>query len=93
MNALILNDRDNVAVALSDITRNTLVRVKTGNKTVEIRTKQGIPFAHKFAISNVPKGHRVYKYGEIIGKATRPITRGQHVHVHNVESIRGKARH
>jgi hypothetical protein len=36
MKALVLNDRDNVAVALTDIPRNTLIRVKKGHKTLEI---------------------------------------------------------
>jgi len=89
--ALILNDRDNVAVALEDIEQNTLVRARKGDQILEIRTRQEIPFAHKFAINNVPKGHLIYKYGEVIGKTTRTIRTGQHVHVHNVESIRGKA--
>jgi len=30
------------------------------------------------------------KYGEPIGIATRDIRSGQHVHVHNLESARGR---
>ncbi|VFS54652.1 Uncharacterised protein [Leminorella grimontii] len=32
----------------------------------------------------------VYKYGESIGRATQAIELGEHVHVHNVESERGR---
>lgn len=32
----------------------------------------------------------VIKYGEIIGKASVEIRKGQHVHVHNLESLRGR---
>ena len=32
----------------------------------------------------------IVKYGEIIGRATQDIAVGQHVHVHNLESCRGR---
>jgi altronate dehydratase small subunit len=76
---------------LDDIEQSALVRVRKGNQVLEVQANEEIPFAHKFAITNVQKGHPIYKYGEIIGKATRAIGRGQHVHVHNVEGMRGKA--
>ena len=30
------------------------------------------------------------KYGIVIGRATHDIQQGQHVHVHNVEALRGR---
>ena len=88
---MVLHSRDNVATALIDIEAGTLVRVKVGDQTKQLIVRQAIPFAHKFAIENIEEGQRVYKYGEIIGKAIKPIRVGQHVHTHNLESIRGKA--
>jgi len=88
---LVLRSLDNVATALIDIEAGTLVRVKVGDQTVELIVRQAIPFGHKFAIENIEKGRPVYKYGEIIGEAIKPIRAGQHVHTHNLESIRGKA--
>ena len=88
--ALVLNDLDNVAVALDDIVHNTLISVRRGNLIVEVKAKQDIPFAHKFAIANVQRGCPVLKYGETMGIATRQIKEGEHVHIHNVESVRGK---
>ena len=32
----------------------------------------------------------VRKYGEIIGLATKDIQQGEYVHVHNIESCRGR---
>jgi altronate dehydratase small subunit len=32
----------------------------------------------------------VIKYAEVIGVASRPISVGEHVHVHNVESVRAR---
>jgi len=89
--ALVLHSRDNVAVALTDIEAGTLVRVKVGDRNIELIVKQEIPFAHKFAIENIEEDQPVYRYGEIIGRAIKPIRVGQHVHIHNLESVRGKA--
>jgi len=88
---LVLHSRDNVATALIDIEAGTLVRVKVGDQTKQLIVRRAIPFAHKFAIENIEEGQPAYKYGEIIGKAIKPIKVGQHVHTHNLESIRGKA--
>ncbi len=38
----------------------------------------------------VAVGEEVRKYGEVIGLANAPISPGDHVHVHNVESQRGR---
>jgi len=89
--ALVLHNRDNVATALSDIKVGTLLRVKVDDQAIELIVNQAIPFGHKFAIKNIEEGQPVYKYGETIGKAIKPIEVGQHVHTHNLESIRGKA--
>ena len=88
---MVLHSRDNVAIALTDIEAGTLVRVKVGGRNIELIVKQEIPFAHKFAIENIEEDQPVYRYGEIIGRAIKPIRVGQHVHIHNLESVRGKA--
>ena len=49
-----------------------------------------IPAGHKFAIQPIRKGEKVFKYGEVIGLATQDIQMGQYVHVHNIESCRGR---
>jgi altronate dehydratase small subunit len=89
--ALVLDSRDNVATALIDIKAGAIVTVKVGDQTIQVPVNQAIPFAHKFAIKNIEEGQLVYKYGQVIGKAVKPIRVGQHVHTHNLESIRGKA--
>ena len=43
-----------------------------------------IPPGHKVAVRDVQAGAPVRRYGQIIGFATQPIRRGQHVHVHNL---------
>lgn len=60
----------------------------TGDFSVQV--KEDIPAFHKIAIANVVQGGTVFKYGEAIGKALTGIEKGDHVHVHNIESMRGR---
>ena len=46
---------------------------------------KGIPPGHKLAVTEIPAGARVLKYGQTIGFATTRIAPGEHVHTHNVE--------
>ena len=45
--------------------------------------KEPIPFGHKVARQEIAEGQAVIKYGVAIGKATKTIQSGEHVHVHN----------
>ena len=47
-----------------------------------------IPIYHKVAVVDVKKGADVFKYGEKIGIADEDIHAGEHVHVHNLRSVR-----
>jgi hypothetical protein len=42
---------------------------------------------HKTALSGITRGGEVIKHGHPIGRATAAIQAGEHVHVHNVESL------
>ena len=88
--AIIMNEKDNVATLLTDVDKNDVVQVRTGEKSVEVRVQGKIQFGHKFAMKKITKGENVIKYGEAIGQATQNIGEGQHVHVHNVESLRAR---
>ena len=55
-----------------------------------ITAASDIPVYHKIAKVLVKAGGEVYKYGEPIGTASADIHPGEHVHVHNVESARGR---
>lgn len=88
--AIIMDPKDNVATLLSDVDKDDVIQATLGEKSTEERVKESIPFGHKFALSRIGKGENVVKYGEIIGRATQDIDKGYHVHVHNVESLRGR---
>ena len=79
---------DDVATALTDLKQGTQLVDSEGHFDVEL--KQDIPFGHKFALRNLESGALVHKYGQVIGVATQSITAGEHVHVHNVDSRRGR---
>ena len=83
---VVINDKDNVATAVSEIRSGTRVKVNVGGREVEVEVKNDIPFGHKFALRDIEVGENVVKYGEVIGVATRSIKAGEHVHVHNVVS-------
>lgn len=90
--ALVTDERDNVATALGDLEKGKEVSASFKNlegiKKIELQ--QNIPFGHKFALQRIKKGEGVIKYGEVIGKATENIDFGEWTHVHNVESTKGR---
>ena len=93
--ALVIHPRDNVAVALRDLTVGAEIRVNIGGESRRLRVMEAIPANHKVALRRIPSGGLVVKYGEAIGEATRAIPPGTHVHIQNVRSRRvrpGKGR-
>jgi altronate dehydratase small subunit len=88
--ALVMNEADNTATAISDLNCGQSISVLIGEKRVEILLAQDIPFGHKFALKPIPKGDQVIKYGAGIGLATDNIDTGMHVHSHNLGGARGR---
>ena len=87
---VLINIKDNVAIATNDLTKGDKVRVLSGQGAIEVILNNDIPFGHKFAIRQIDQGQQVIKYGEPIGIATKGIMIGDHVHVDNVDSERGR---
>jgi hypothetical protein len=79
---LLLDERDNVLLAVTAIARGTAVRV--GDATVTLATD--LALGHKVARRAIEAGETILKYGAPIGVATSPIAAGAHVHVHNIAS-------
>jgi len=90
--ALVINKKDNVATALENLKEGEEINISIKDKgeVRRVKLRQQIPFGHKLAIEKIEKGQAVIKYGEGIGRATQDIEIGQHVHIHNVESLRGR---
>jgi len=85
-----MHDIDNVATAVKNIPLQEKIALIVEGNLREIKIIDPIPLGHKFAIKPIIKGQDIVKYGEFIGKATEDIDVGKHVHVHNVESTRGR---
>ena len=77
---------DNVVTCCTPIVPGEIVTI--GNLTVT--ALQPIPIYHKMAITDIRAGEKVFKYGQPIGAASCDILKGQHVHVQNLESDRGR---
>jgi altronate dehydratase small subunit len=88
MRAIVLNAKDNVATALADIPAGASPHIDGPVEAKDLKVAEDIPMGHKFALRQI--SGEVIKYGEIIGVADRPIDPGEHVHVHNVKSRRGR---
>lgn len=80
--ALQIHPKDNVAVALRDLSRGETVQVG-GDR---LKLTEDIPRGHKFALSGIETERNVVKYGFPIGRATQKIIRGSWVHSHNLRT-------
>ena len=66
--------------------KNTIIINEKDNVGVTLTGTETIPAGHKYALCEIKKGETVIKYGEIIGRATSDIQKGEWVHTHNVKS-------
>ncbi len=87
-NFVILASTDNVGTAISDLKPGDVLSID--GKQIKLRDE--IKFGHKFSIKHINKGDFILKYGEIIGAASNDISPGEHVHVHNIHSLKGGSR-
>jgi len=84
MQLLLLDPRDNVAIATKDIHAGETLTV--ADRVVSVR--DDIPQGHKVALEAMPTGTDVLRYGEVIGETTCAVAVGDHVHVQNLISKR-----
>lgn len=90
LQAVIMSKDDNVATAVADLKAYEEAVTRKGSETVILKPKCDIALGHKFALCDIPANGNIIKYGYTIGIAKEIIPEGQHVHVHNVESLRGR---
>ncbi|MDO5519558.1 MAG: altronate dehydratase family protein [bacterium] len=80
--AIRINENDNVAVALQDITKGESFSFGDVNVTVA----EDIPRGHKFALRNLEAKTPVIKYGFSIGNTTENVEAGHWIHTHNLKT-------
>lgn len=78
--AVHLHPTDTIAVARVPIPAGAELRIGG----VRLVTREAIPAGHKVAVRTIRAGEMVLRYGQAIGRASRTIEAGQHVHTHNL---------
>jgi len=79
---LLLAGGDNVLVVRRALEAGEMIEV--GGRAVRVEGHLGL--GHKLARAPIAAGAPVIKYGAPVGRATRSIAPGEHVHLHNLAS-------
>ena len=88
---LVHNAKDSVGVVVVENinAQDTLTGwVMDTDETISITSLDAIPLGHKVALCDLSDEATVYKYGHDIGRAVANISKGNHVHVHNLKTKR-----
>lgn len=87
--AIVLEPSDNVATLL-DSGKEGETCILQGERSGQVTLRQDVPFGHKICIVETAGGDSILKYGQVIGTARQALKIGEHTHVHNVDSTRGR---
>ncbi len=84
---------DDVGVAVRDLKTGEEVGAVTleGQPVGTLTLVTDVPLGHKVALRDMAPEHKLLKYGRPIGLTTQPIARGEHVHTHNLKTMRWHA--
>jgi hypothetical protein len=79
---LLLHPADNVYVVCQSLGGNECLMTEEG----EIMVSEAVAVGHKIAREAIAGGQPIIKYGVSIGSTLRDVSRGDHVHLHNMRS-------
>jgi len=87
--AIVLDRGDNVATLIDpgQAGETCLLQGESGGEVV---LREAVPFGHKICIRATAAGAEILKYGHVIGRAAKALAVGEHAHIHNIESARGR---
>ena len=87
---LVHHEKDNVGVAVVDIAAGVEAdgRYRDQVGDLKIKLSDDVPLGHKIALVAISNGNSIIEYGVVIGLATKDISVGQQVHVHNLKGQR-----
>jgi (2R)-sulfolactate sulfo-lyase subunit alpha len=88
---LVHDHRDNVGVVVVEglvAGVEMLCVVTEDNSDFHAVANQDVPIGHKVALQDLAVGDTVIKYGQDIGRVVAPISKGDHVHTHNLKTKR-----
>ena len=81
---------DDVGVAVMNLKKGATIGALTleGKAAGQVKLLDNVPLGHKVAMRDLALDKPVIKYGRPVGKAVKAISRGAHVHTHNVKTLR-----
>ena len=88
---LVHSAKDNVGVVVVEGLRagtNMLGVITENDASFHLLATADVPIGHKVALKDLKPGDSAIKYGEDIGRITNPVSKGGHVHVHNLKTKR-----
>jgi hypothetical protein len=90
--AVLLHPSDDVAVLVEPAAAGETVEIVGGDAGGDaggpLASAVALPLGHKIAVRALAEGTPVRKCGEVIGRMTATAARGDHIHVHNLVSLR-----
>ena len=87
INALLMDEKDNVVTRVEDVPAGGKVVYRRGNEFCTLQAEEEILNCHKIALVSLKEGDDVVKYGELIGKTSQPIAKGHWVSHVNIFSV------
>ena len=87
INALLMDNSDNVVTCVADVKCGETVCYRKGEQLLRLDAREDIPYCHKIALVDLREGDEVIKYGELIGKTDRAIAAGHLVNHENIHSV------
>lgn len=76
-----IDDRDNVLVALTDLTQGTVVSYRENRYAL----LEDIPAKHKFFMKDMSTGEEIFMYGVLVGKVQFSVKAGSRMTVENTK--------
>lgn len=87
INALMMDEKDNVVTCVADVAAGERVVFRKGEEFRTLTALEDIPYCHKVAVTDIPEGADVVKYGESLGKTSEKIAAGRWVSHNNLFSV------
>ncbi|MFC4221258.1 UxaA family hydrolase [Flagellimonas marina] len=84
-NCLQIHPKDNIAVALRDIKKFSVLHINL----ITVEVKNDIKSKHKFALHDLKTGDEIIMYGVLVGVANQPISKGSAITVDNIGHAAG----
>ena len=82
--AIAMHEDDSVATVIQSLKSGCKIRIQSPGAVKNFNLLDDIPLCHKVSIKVIEEGEAVQKNGQVIGHATRHVSVGRHVHIHNL---------